>query len=147
MMALEAGAPSAAHWTAEMYARIFSSEGPSRLALVVEEEHLIKGFLVALCAGPEWELENIVVSQERRRRSRGRQLVAELAQRAQAAAAQAIFLEVRESNQAARELYRKAGFAEHGRRPRYYSDPSEDGILLSRPLASSRTRQEVPDSR
>ena len=43
-------------------------------------------------------------------------------------------LEVRVSNQAARGLYRSRGFAEDGRRRNLYTDPKEDGILMSLPL-------------
>ena len=45
--------------------------------------------------------------------------------------AAAVFLEVRESNQAARALYEKWAFLESGRRPRYYKDPEEDAILIA----------------
>jgi len=37
---------------------------------------------------------------------------------------------VRASNGAAIGFYRAQGFAETGRRPRYYADPEEDAILL-----------------
>lgn len=40
------------------------------------------------------------------------------------------FLEVRESNVAARTLYRKLGFLEIGRRAKYYSHPSETAIVM-----------------
>jgi ribosomal-protein-alanine acetyltransferase len=40
------------------------------------------------------------------------------------------FLEVRESNAAARQLYRKLGFIEIGRRPNYYSFPLEAAIVM-----------------
>lgn len=40
------------------------------------------------------------------------------------------FLEVRESNQAARKLYESVGFVEVGRRPNYYQNPKEDAILM-----------------
>ena len=40
-------------------------------------------------------------------------------------------LEVRERNLAAQEMYRKFGFEESGRRPRYYKDNDEDAILMS----------------
>lgn len=40
------------------------------------------------------------------------------------------FLEVRESNQPARRLYESLGFVEAGRRRGYYSEPSEDALLL-----------------
>lgn len=42
-----------------------------------------------------------------------------------------VTLEVRESNQAAREMYLKYGFQEVGKRPRYYSDNQEDAILMT----------------
>jgi len=40
------------------------------------------------------------------------------------------FLEVRESNFPAQSLYRKLGFREIGRRPRYYSNPMETAIVM-----------------
>lgn len=45
-------------------------------------------------------------------------------------------LEVRESNTAAQEMYRKFGFAESGRRHRYYRDNDEDAILMSTILSN-----------
>ena len=42
------------------------------------------------------------------------------------------FLEVRVSNRAARALYGKLGFVEHGVRPAYYHRPVEDALLLRR---------------
>jgi ribosomal-protein-alanine N-acetyltransferase len=41
------------------------------------------------------------------------------------------FLEVRASNDGAREMYRRFGFEETGRRPRYYRDNAEDAILMT----------------
>jgi len=42
--------------------------------------------------------------------------------------AEAVFLEVRESNLAARRLYEKWAFVESGVRRRYYRDPEEDAV-------------------
>ena len=42
----------------------------------------------------------------------------------------AIFLEVRESNRAAKALYEKWAFTEEGRRKAYYTDPEEDALIL-----------------
>lgn len=42
------------------------------------------------------------------------------------------FLEVRESNVAARTLYRKLGFVEIGTRRDYYNDPIEKAIVMRR---------------
>jgi ribosomal-protein-alanine N-acetyltransferase len=44
--------------------------------------------------------------------------------------AQTSFLEVRESNLAAQEMYRKFGYEVAGRRRRYYRDNDEDAILM-----------------
>jgi ribosomal-protein-alanine N-acetyltransferase len=45
-----------------------------------------------------------------------------------------IFLEVRESNAAARTLYELASFEQTGRRKSYYTNPAEDAILYRRTL-------------
>jgi hypothetical protein len=42
---------------------------------------------------------------------------------------EAVFLEVRESNEAARLFYEKSGFIQSGRRKSYYSNPLEDAVL------------------
>jgi ribosomal-protein-alanine N-acetyltransferase len=52
---------------------------------------------------------------------------------ARAAGAAAMFLEVAESNAAARALYGGLGFAPVGRRPRYYEN-GEDALVLRRAL-------------
>jgi ribosomal-protein-alanine N-acetyltransferase len=41
-----------------------------------------------------------------------------------------LFLEVRESNEAALKLYRKLGFGEIGRREKYYENPEETAIVM-----------------
>ena len=55
-----------------------------------------------------------------------------LIQEAQRQEAEFISLEVRPSNRAAVALYTKLGFAEEGRRKNYYTDPTEDALLLTR---------------
>jgi [ribosomal protein S18]-alanine N-acetyltransferase len=48
---------------------------------------------------------------------------------AKSAHSDAVFLEVRQSNAAARRFYEKNGFQQSGRRKSYYANPSEDAIL------------------
>jgi len=45
-----------------------------------------------------------------------------------------VYLEVRDSNDRARRLYRSSGFEEVGRRRRYYRRPVEDAIVLRRTM-------------
>ncbi len=90
-----------------------------------------QGFLVAHASGPDWELENIVVSENVRREGLASALIAELIHRIEAFGAEAVFLEVRESNQPARQLYSRFGFLETGCRKSYYSAPEENAILYT----------------
>ncbi len=129
IMALEKTAPSAAHWSVQQYEGLFGTAEPNRVALVLGDENGLQAFAIARVVRDEWELENIVVAGGARRRSLGTRLLDELLQIARARGAKAVFLEVRESNQAARALYEKWAFLESGRRRRYYQEPDEDAIL------------------
>jgi ribosomal-protein-alanine N-acetyltransferase len=126
MMALEKHAATAAHWSQEQYEKVLS--GTSEV-LVLEDGPAILGFLVGRRIDSEWEIENVAIAGHERRRGWGTRLVAEFLNQARAQGAKSIFLEVRESNQAARSLYEKLAFRENGRRKRYYREPEEDAIL------------------
>jgi len=70
-----------------------------------------------------------VVAPTSRRQGLGRRLLHALLAGARETNSHSVFLEVRESNGAARSLYEKAGFAQTGRRKAYYKDPAEDALL------------------
>jgi [ribosomal protein S18]-alanine N-acetyltransferase len=126
IIAMERETQTAARWCEAHYtAALTHSE---YLVLVAEGDGRLAAFLVAR-AGPEWELESVVVAQGAQRRGIGAELIRELVRTAQANGASAIFLEVRESNRAARRLYESAGFALAGRRPAYYHGPAEDALI------------------
>ena len=127
MMALERHAVTAAHWSEADYQRLFAPVA-ERVALVLEEAQ-VEAFIVARGVGTEWEIENVAVAGTARRRGLGARLLAELLERAHKAGARNVFLEVRESNRAARALYEKWAFVESGRRKCYYRAPDEDAIL------------------
>jgi ribosomal-protein-alanine N-acetyltransferase len=135
MMDLEQESPATAHWSRPQYEELFRvSKGQSseRVAWVGDDEsapHEVLAFLVAHKVDAEWELENIVVAEAARRQGIGTRLLRELIAHARAEHGNQILLEVRESNQSARALYRRAGFQETGLRKSYYSDPPEDAIL------------------
>ena len=147
MIALERATPNAAHWTEEQYRAFFSTgkRGWQQVVLVAEgrldrasaEGHsgeIRLGFLVARRIDPEWELENIVVAASARRTGIGKRLLEALLAEAAKTNKAVVFLEVRESNAAARALYGKAGFRESGRRNSYYKNPPEDAILYRHDL-------------
>jgi len=152
ILKLERPCTTAAHWTEQQYRQIFQVPEQSRsrrLVLLAEEadegqqEARLKesdqttallGFLVARHVPPEWELENIVIAPGARRKYLASQLLAEFIIHARGAGAESIFLEVRESNQPARALYKKHGFEQAGSRRAYYSNPVEDAIVYRQAL-------------
>jgi ribosomal-protein-alanine N-acetyltransferase len=132
LTAISEAADSAAHWTAQQWLDIFRSQMPARLAWVAEDEALQQtvGFLIAQNSCPEWELENVAVLPEFRRRGVGRLLLSALLDRARSTLAERIILEVRASNHAAVCLYNLSGFQELARRRNYYRNPEEDALIL-----------------
>lgn len=132
IIAIERNATSAAHWSEAAYHDVFKSSAPPRIALVREhEDGTLLGFVIARINGEECELENIVMAGSARRQGVGSKLVRALKAAAQKQGVTRIFLEVRESNSAARALYEKCGFEIGGRRKSYYRDPVENALLYS----------------
>jgi [ribosomal protein S18]-alanine N-acetyltransferase len=129
MMRLGSHSATAARWSRDQYERVFGDDAPRRVALVIEETVGVQGFLVAKEVTGEWEIENIAVAGAARRRGLGTRLLGAFLDDARTEGASAVFLEVRESNHAARLLYEKWAFVESGRRPRYYTQPQEDAIV------------------
>ena len=127
-MTLEKHAVTASHWSPKQYDGLFE-ESASRLALVIEEEGSVVGFLIARAIAAEWEIENLAVAGPARRRGLGTRLLGECLDRVRGQGGTAVFLEVRESNGAARALYEQWAFEEAWRRPRYYQQPEEDASL------------------
>jgi ribosomal-protein-alanine N-acetyltransferase len=96
--------------------------------LVAECKGKIAGFAVARkLAEGESELLNLAVGPAFRRRGVARRLVRELT----SSHPGMLWLEVRESNGAARKLYETLGFIETGRRPAYYADSCESAIVMN----------------
>jgi [ribosomal protein S18]-alanine N-acetyltransferase len=129
LMGIARHSATAAQWKLEQYESLISPDS-HREFLVVVEDSQVCGFIVGREAAQEWEIENIAVSGSARRRGLGSRLLGELLDRMRARSSRSAFLEVRESNVAARKLYEKWGFVETGRRKSYYQSPSEDALLL-----------------
>jgi ribosomal-protein-alanine N-acetyltransferase len=151
ILALEKSSATAAHYSEDQYRKIVeqglkfaaateprpstgTEEAQDRLALVIEEDRQVKGFLVGRRLGKEWEIENIVIAEIARKQGLGTALVEEFLNLARQRGGVKVYLEVRESNGAARRLYEKCQFAETGRRRNYYRDPEEDAVLYTRQL-------------
>ena len=103
--------------------------------LVADGAFVGHGILSA--AAHEGELLNLCIAPEAQGQGLGTRLLSYLLDRARARACDEVFLEVRDSNGAARRLYRRAGFQEIGRRRGYYPGPdgAEDARVLRKELA------------
>ena len=101
---------------------------------------MVAGYVVTWLVADEAELANLAVAPDRRRQGIGRYLLDAAMVEAVAGGAASLYLEVRESNVAARALYGARGFVAVGRRPSYYRNPAEDALLLRyRPRAGADT--------
>ena len=107
---------------------------PAACFLVGEEAGEVLGYAGMHCAAGECYVDNVAVFPEARRQGVGRKLMEALLQAAAARGGEFLSLEVRPSNLEALALYRGLGFREVGRRRRFYDDPVEDGLLLTKDL-------------
>ena len=94
-----------------------------------EEE--ILGYSVCMTAGDDEELLTITVRPDQMGQGYGKRLMQEVVSGARRRGARQIFLEVRESNQVAIDLYVQMGFKMSGMRKNYYPTPADP--LLQRP--------------
>lgn len=98
--------------------------------LVAMDGELLAGYIGSQAVLGEADMMNLAVAPEYRRRGVGEALTAALVKALQARQVMALTLEVRVSNTPAIALYEKMGFAQVGRRSRYYEKPREDALIL-----------------
>jgi ribosomal-protein-alanine N-acetyltransferase len=106
-----------------------------RLPLVAVAEDVVVGYLMAWRVADQLHVLNIAADTDRRRQGVGTALLREAAEQGLVAGLRLATLEVRRSNDAARDFYRAHGFAETGVRKRYYGDNGEDAIVMDCALA------------
>jgi ribosomal-protein-alanine acetyltransferase len=119
IIVIQATAPEASQWTREDYLNY-----DCHVALV---NGAVAGFLVSRRIDEgEREILNVAVHPEMRRTGIASELIRAEVRRCPGTH----FLEVRESNGPARQLYRRLGFEEAGSRPDYYDTPPESAIVM-----------------
>jgi ribosomal-protein-alanine N-acetyltransferase len=98
------------------------------MAMVGGAPKVCVGFVMAQLAADEAEILSIGVSPAWQRKGLGRRLLDGVARAAQRAEAKKLFLEVAADNDAALELYRRAGFLGTGLRRGYYERPGAQAV-------------------
>ena len=118
--------PEAAPWSTESLLASTEFE-----AWIAHLDGYIAGILIGRIAADEFEILNMAVYRAHRRSGIGSRLLESALEFSRTAGSARAYLEVRASNAPAIALYARHGFAECGRRDRYYRDPVEDALLLS----------------
>ena len=130
IMAIERASFPSDAWSEAMMAGELAS--PHGSYLVVEEAGRVIGYggVRAVRGAADADIQTIALDATARGTGRGRMLLAALLECARNAGARTVFLEVRDDNPVAQGLYRREGFIETGRRPRYYQPDDVDAIIM-----------------
>jgi [ribosomal protein S18]-alanine N-acetyltransferase len=129
VLAIQAASPEIAQWSLWDYDRVARGEMAGWVA--ESENGDVTGFIVARRIANDLEILNFAVRPTARRRGIGAALLGEALRWGSAFSAGQAFLEVRASNLAALRFYEQHKFQVTGRRPRYYTAPIEDALILS----------------
>lgn len=100
--------------------------------VALSDEGELMGYVGSYIVADEAYVTNVAVSERFRRMGVGAELVKTVSENARSNRASFISLEVRLSNTAAIELYKKAGFDTAGIRPKFYRDPEEDALIMTK---------------
>jgi ribosomal-protein-alanine N-acetyltransferase len=112
---------------------------PASRCWVADLDGMIVGMIVVWLIIDEAHVATLATHPDFRRRGIAKKLLSHALRHLMEDGARSSFLEVRESNIAAQEMYRKFGYEASGRRPHYYKDNNEDAILMN--LASLKAER------
>lgn len=102
--------------------------------IVALEDGRVVGYIGSQAVIDQADVMNIAVDPDYRRCGIAERLVDRLESELKAHGVKSLLLEVRVSNEPARSLYEKLGFAVVGCRPGYYSRPKEDALIMRKEL-------------
>jgi len=121
-------------WTDTMFlSELRQGRGSQLLVARLEKRPAtIVGYVGYRVVLDEMHIMIIAVAPAWRRRGIAQHMLAQAMEQARQAACARAILEVRASNIGAQQLYFRLGFAPVGVRPKYYTRPSEDALILWR---------------
>lgn len=121
-------------WTEESFRRLLAGRSAIFRVVGYPPDFEVAGYVIAFAIGDDAELLNIAVAPGHRGKGLAAQMLDAVLIELGGRAVKNAFLEVRESNVAARALYGSRGFTEIGRRRNYYRRPVEDALVMRRLL-------------
>ena len=98
--------------------------------VVMEQEGRLVGYAGFWLVAGEAQVTRVAVAEAERGQGLGTRLTAAMVNKAWELGAEAVTLEVRESNLAAQKAYLTCGFASEGIRPNYYEDNHENAVIM-----------------
>lgn len=107
-----------------------SLANPRYRILTAKADGRLIGYVSTFLVADEMNIANVAVDSEFRRQGVGKRLMDSAVILAKQNRMTTIYLEVRKSNEAAQELYRKVGFERGGVRKNFYDNPKEDGLIM-----------------
>lgn len=116
-------------WTMSLYLGEMSL-GASRCYVVARHNNRVVGYGGFMLNLDECHITTVAVEPTVHRAKVGTRVMLVLASRAVARGAKSLTLEVRVTNRAAQELYRRFGFAPAGVRKGYYAEVNEDALVM-----------------
>jgi ribosomal-protein-alanine N-acetyltransferase len=121
-------------WTRAMYTWELQNPEVCHIYVVRTPECRVAGFCAFWLVVDEVHVNNVAVRPAYRAQGLGTALMRRVLTEARRLGAVRATLEVRASNERARRFYVAMGFSVTATRPRYYTDPSEDALILWREL-------------
>lgn len=98
--------------------------------VAVDSDDVPQAYCILMIAADQGEIANLAVAPDARRQGLAACLLRDALQCAVGRGVVAVYLEVRESNIAARALYESHEFRPIGRRRGYYQHPPEDALVM-----------------
>lgn len=126
-------------WTRDMYLAELHQRGVSFFYLARDSGRHVVGFCSFWRVLDELHINNLAVAPESRRAGVASALLERVLAEGTRLGTRRTMLEVRRSNEAARELYERFGFSVAGMRSKYYTNPVEDALVLWREEPSGRS--------
>ena len=124
-------------WSETAFRQALSEKHTHSHFLVAALEETVVAYVHFMLIAGDAHITNFAVDLAYRRRGIGKALLKETLDRMKKMGGELVFLEVRVSNLAAQNLYRRFGFQIHSIRKKYYSDNGEDAYLLWIPELSN----------
>lgn len=105
---------------------------PTGICYSAVSDGRVIAYVIGRMIAPEGEIYRIATAPQYRRRGIAYRLLDYAVKCEKGKGLECLFLEVRSQNIAARNLYRAYGFKEIGERKNYYSNPTDNAIVMLR---------------